>query len=174
MSELPAVTPEYFQILVVRELRKAGLDVGEPRIHRRSELPEPHRGFVLELAVSLTPGVGGRGVWRKRALLACYRQDHAVGQEIVTELPSRVARAKADVGVIAATADFEVDAVAAAQQVGIVLLQVVDARKTYDLSGWGTPGHYPAWLPAHGLQLVGRNSDGTSGLRALEAGAFEG
>src|SRR5260370_32036359 len=50
MGELPKVTPEYFQILVIRELRKAGFDVGDVRIHRRSELPEPQRASVLELA----------------------------------------------------------------------------------------------------------------------------
>ena len=54
MGELPKVTPEYFQILVVRELRKAGFEVGDVRLHRRSELPEPQRGFVLELTAPLT------------------------------------------------------------------------------------------------------------------------
>jgi len=47
------VTPDYFQILVVRELRKVGFDVGTVRTHRRSELPEPERGFVVEFAVPL-------------------------------------------------------------------------------------------------------------------------
>lgn len=168
MAAPPDVTPEYYQILIVRELRKVGLEVGEPRVQRRSELSEPHRGFVLELAASLS-----RGTWRKRALLACYRQDYPLGQAIVTELPSRFASAKADVGVIVSTADFDVEAVAAAQQARIVLLQVVDARKAYDLSGWGTPGHYPAWLPAHALQLVERDSGGAVHLRPLEAGVLE-
>lgn len=168
MGGPPDITPEYYQILVVRELRKAGLDVGEPRVQRRSELSEPQRGFVLELLVSLS-----RSGWHKRALLACYRQDDPVVQEIVAGLPARVAAAKAEVGVVVATVEFDPGALAAAHQAGIILLQVVDGRKAYDLSGWTTPGHYPAWLPAHGLQLIGRNADGTVGLRALEAGAFE-
>jgi len=45
MAELPDVTPDYFEILVVRELRKAGLEVTEPRVHRRTELAEPSGGF---------------------------------------------------------------------------------------------------------------------------------
>ena len=55
------MTPEYFEILVVRELRKVGFDVGTVRTHRRSELPEPERGFVVEFAVPLAQA--GR-TWR--------------------------------------------------------------------------------------------------------------
>src|SRR6266571_3478378 len=66
MGSPPDITPAYYQILIVRELRKAGMDVGDPLVHRRSELPEPQQGFVLELLVSL-----GLGQWRKRALIAC-------------------------------------------------------------------------------------------------------
>src|SRR6266487_3359142 len=140
-----------------------------PLVHRRSELPEPQQGFVLELLVSL-----GLGQWRKRALIACYRQDGAVGQEIVTQLPSRLTAAKADVGMIVATGDFDAAAVAAAPQSGIVLLQVIDGRKAYDSSGWGAPGHYPAWLPAHALQFVESAPDGTLRSRPLEARVFQG
>ena len=72
MAELPDVTPEYFEILVVRELRKAGLEVTEPRVHRRTELPEPERGFLLELLVWLR-----RNAWQKRGLIACRPQPYA-------------------------------------------------------------------------------------------------
>ena len=41
MLELPELTPEHFEILVTRELRKVGLLVSEVRIHRREPLPEP-------------------------------------------------------------------------------------------------------------------------------------
>src|SRR2546423_7553209 len=78
VSELPAVTAEYFQILVVRELRKVGFDVGTVRIHRRSELPEPEQGFVLELAVPLS-----RAGTTWRALVACRRQAGAVEREVI-------------------------------------------------------------------------------------------
>jgi len=45
MADLPVVTTDYFEILVVRELRKVGFEVDAVRIHRRAELPEPERGF---------------------------------------------------------------------------------------------------------------------------------
>ena len=168
MGALPPVTPEYYQILVIRELRKAGLDVGDPTVHRRSELPEPQRGFVLELLVSLS-----RGSWHTRALLACYRQDDLVTREIVTPLPARITAARAECGIVVTTAGFDNEAIAAAEAAGILLLAVVDSRKAYDTSGWGGEGHYPAWLPAHGVQQVGRDPDGTIRLGPLEAASLQ-
>jgi hypothetical protein len=165
MAELPNVTPEYFQILVVRELRKAGFEVGDVRIHRRSELPDPERGFVLELTAPL-----GHAAWRKRALMACRRQDSAVGSDIVDSLKARLGDAKADLGMLFATADFHDDAVAAAQQASIALLRVIDGRKAYDGGGYGTPGHYPAWLPAHTVEVVDRDAGGLVRARSLEPG----
>jgi len=49
MLELPELTPESFEILAVRELRKVGLEVSPLRVHRRATLPEPERAYLLEL-----------------------------------------------------------------------------------------------------------------------------
>ena len=165
MSELPAVTPEYFQILVVRELRKVGFDLGTVRIHRRSELPEPERGFVLELVVPLTRG---GGTWR--ALVACRHQTGAVDREVVESVKARLPQVPADAGLVFATADFATDALAAARESGLALLRVVDGRTAFDTSGWNNPGHYPAWLPAYLAQLVDRDASGQPRARLLEAG----
>jgi len=164
MGELPKVTPEYFQILAIRELRKAGFDVGDVRIHRRSELPEPQRGFLLELAAPL-----GHAAWHKPGLVACRRQDDVVTRDVVDSLKSRLGDARAEVGILFATAEFHDDAVAAAQQSAIALLRVIDGRKAYDGGGYGTPGHYPAWLPAHTVEVVDRDA-GQIRVRLLEAG----
>ncbi len=43
MADPPALTPESFEILVVRELRKVGFQVSELRVHRRATLLEPER-----------------------------------------------------------------------------------------------------------------------------------
>ena len=165
MSELPAVTPEYFQILVVRELRKVGFDLGTVRIHRRSELPEPERGFVLELVVPLAQG---GGTWR--ALVACRHQTGAVDREVVESVKARLPQVPADAAVVFATADFAADALAAAREAGVAMLRVVDGRTAFDTSGWSTPGHYPAWLPAYLPQLVDRDISGQPRARLLEAG----
>src|SRR5207302_296449 len=47
MLELPELTPESFEILAVRELRKLGLEVAQLRIQRRATLPEPEQGHRL-------------------------------------------------------------------------------------------------------------------------------
>ena len=166
MAELPDVTPEYFEILVVRELRKAGLEVTEPRVHRRTELSEPEvGGFLIELLVWLR-----RNTWRKRALIACRRQVGAVSAGAIDTLVLHVAEAQAEVGLLFATADFTPEALAAGDERGIALLRLVDARAAFDTGGWGNPGHYPPWLPAYQVQLVGRGSGGQARARLLEAG----
>ena len=167
MSELPAVTPEYFEILVVRELRKVGFDVGTVRPHRRSELPEPERGFVLELRVPLA-----RAGTNWRALVACRHQTHAVEPEVIVSLKARLPEVPADAGLVFATTEFGTDALAAARAAGVALLQVIDGRTAFDTSGWNNPGHYPAWLPAYLTQLVDLDISGAGQPRArlLEAG----
>ena len=165
MAELPDVTPEYFEILVVRELRKAGLEVTEPRVHRRTELPEPERGFLVELLLWLR-----RNTWQKRALIACRRQVGAIGSDVINALAPHLVEAKAEVGLVFATAAFSSEAVAAGDERGIALLQLVDARAAFDTGGWGAPGHYPPWLPAYQVQLVDRDPAGQARARLLEAG----
>ena len=165
VSELPAVTPAYFQILVVRELRKVGFDVGTVRTHRRSELPEPEQGFVLELVVPLARA---GATWR--ALVACRRQVGAVEREVIESVKARLPQVPADVAIVFATADFGPDALAAARESGVALLRVVDGHTAFDTSGWNNPGHYPAWLPAYLAQLVDRDVSGMPRARLLEAG----
>ena len=161
------MTPENFEILVVRELRKVGFDVGTVRTHRRSELPESERGFVVEFAMPLArPGT----TWR--ALVACRHQSAAVEREVIDSVKARLPQVPADAGLVFATADFGTDALAAARESGVALLRVVDGRTVYDASGWSDPGggHYPAWLPTYLAQLVDRDVTGEPRTRLLEAG----
>src|SRR2546426_10819925 len=92
---LPPVTPDYYEILVVRELRKVGLEVADLRIHRRTELPEPERGFLLELRAGLS-----RGEWRRTGLIVCRRQEGPVGAEAVEGVAGRRAQARGAGGLL--------------------------------------------------------------------------
>jgi len=116
------VTPESFEILVVRELRKAGFDVGTVRTHRRSELPEPERGFVLELVIPLRCAGA-----TQRALVICLIKLGFVAPDVIASAKARLADASADVVLIFATAEFAPETVTAAYESGVTLLQVVDA-----------------------------------------------
>src|SRR5256885_9365886 len=79
---------EHFEILVVRELRKVGLLVSELRVHRRATLPEPERGYLLELK-----GTVSRESWHRRVLVACRRQDAPVGRTEVQALRDHLGEA---------------------------------------------------------------------------------
>lgn len=163
------MTPEYLEILVVRELRKVGFEVGQPRVERRSELPEPERGFLLELTMPLSSA----GISR-RVLVVCRGQGGVLGGDVITSLKARLPEVSADAAIIFTTAEFGVDALAAARDGGVALLQIVDGRSVFDASGGaGGADHYPAWLPAHMTQLVDRDSAGRRRLRVLEAGRFQ-
>lgn len=168
MSDLPVVTPDYFRILVVRELRKVGFEVGDPRILRRSELPEPEQGFVLELVAPLT---WSGSAWR--ALVVCRHQSGAIGLDVIESVKARLPEVPADVALVFATSDYAAEAVASAQETGVALLRVVEGRSAFDMSGWSTPGHYPAWLPAYLAQVVDRDMAGLPRVRLLEPGRPE-
>ena len=136
MPQLPKVTPEYFEILVLRELRKMGLALGEPRILRRSELPEPEQGFVLELAIPIDG---------KPSLVICRAQQRSLGNDVIES-------ASADLAFVFSTAEFTAEAVAGAETRGVVLLRVVDGRTLFDAQE-----HCPSWLPAYMAQRVTSN-----------------
>src|SRR5438067_11031028 len=100
MLELPELTPEHFEILVTRELRKIGLDVSELSTHRRSMLPEPDRGYLLELK-----GVLRRPDWQRRTLIACRRQQSPIGSVEVESLKQHLTEAEVEAGVLFGAAD---------------------------------------------------------------------
>ena len=165
MLELPELTPEHFEILVMRELRKVGLLVSELRIHRRAPLPEPERGYLLELK-GVVRGTG----WQRRTLIACRRQERPIGPADVESLKEHLKEAEVEAGLLFGAADFEPDALKAAQENALALFRVTDGRTAFDTSGWGAPGHYPVWLPAYCAQAVARDPLGQLRYQLLESG----
>jgi hypothetical protein len=165
MLELPELTPEYFEILVMRELRKIGLDVSELRTHRRTTLPEPDRGYLLELK-----GIVRGAAWQRCVLIACRRQQRPIVAAEVELLRDHVKEADAEGGLLFGATDFDPDALMAAQDNGLALLRVTDGRTAFDTSGWGAQGHYPAWLPAYCAQSVMRDPLGQLRYQLLESG----
>jgi Restriction endonuclease len=165
MLELPDLTPEHFEILVMRELRKVGLEISELRIHRRTMLPEPDEGYLLEVK-GVVRGAG----WERRVLIACRRQQRPIVAAEVELLKDHVKEADAEGGLLFGAADFDPDALRAAEDTALALLRVTDGRTAFDTSGWGTPGHYPAWLPAYCAQSVTRDPLGQPRYELLESG----
>lgn len=155
MDQLPVLGHDQFEILVTRELRKAGFDLLDVRRYRRTQLSGAEQGYLFELTADLA-----RGPWHKRALIACRCQTSPVGSLAVESVSEHVREAKADVGLLFATAELTPEALEAAHTAGVALLRVVDARIAYDTGGWGAPGHYPAWLPAYLAQIVEKDAAG--------------
>jgi hypothetical protein len=87
----------------------------------------------------------------------------------VESLRGHLGEAGVEAGILFATAAFDRAALAAAKDARIALLRVTDGRTAFDTSGWGTPGHYPAWLPAYCAQTVGGDVVGDVRYRLLEA-----
>lgn len=165
MAELRDLTMDLFEILVVRELRKTGLTVSDVRRHRGRRLPEPEQGELLELSARLAfPG------WTRHALVACRRQEAPIGRGAVESVEMHVNEADLEGGILFAAADIEPDAWEAARTMRVVVLRVVDGRTAFDTSGWGTAGHYPAWLPDYTAQALMREPGGDLGYRLLETG----
>src|SRR5438105_2718751 len=128
-------------------------------------VPAPARGYVRELR-----GVVGGTAGPRPALIACRRQQAPVGRAAVESLREHVKEAEAEAGVLFAAADFDPDALTAAHEGDLALLRVTDGRSAFDTSGWGAPGHYPAWLPAYCAQTVTRDPLGQPRYRLLEPG----
>src|SRR5256885_11371436 len=136
MPELPDLTPEHFEILVVRELRKVGLDVSELRIHRRTTLPEPERGYLLELT-----GVLSGPAWRRQALVACRRQQAPIGRAAVESLRAHVTEAGAEARGVFGTAHLDAHAPGAGPDGALAPLPGTHRRTARDTSRWGAPRH---------------------------------
>src|SRR5438876_7092666 len=83
---------------------------------------------------------------------------------------SHLKEAEVEAGLLFGAADFEPDALKAAQENALALFRVTDGRTAFDTSGWGAPGHYPAWLPAYCAQAVARDPLGQLRYQLLESG----
>src|SRR5438105_13558589 len=129
MTELPELTPQHFEILVVRELRKVGLERSGLRIHRRATLPEPERGYLLELKGVLSGTAGPRP-----ALIACRRQQAPVGRAAVESLREHVKEAVGVAGVLFAAADYDPDTLTVAHEGNRALFRVTYGLCSFDTS----------------------------------------
>src|SRR2546428_3202911 len=127
MLELPELTPEHFELLVVRELRNVGLEVSELRKHRRTTLPEPERGYLLELE-----GVISRAAWRRRALIGCRCQKGAVAPAADESFKEHATESGAAAGILFATGEFPPDTLEAARDCALGLPRVTDAPTAVD------------------------------------------
>ena len=154
MSDVGSITAEAFEILVVRELRKAGI---EPVQVRRQPLHSSEPGFAFDLVARLEC-YGHR--WR--ALIECSNHPRPVSAEDVSALRDRADEAHLVSALLCTTAAYAPEAVARGDLLRVALLRVVDAHHASTNAGWLQPGQLPAWAPEFKLELVTQAHPGRS------------
>lgn len=161
MADPDAVTPDGLEVLVARDLRKAGLDVGRVRRERLHRADDGSGDYRIGITVEV------RGPRPLRLIAVGIRGPNLLGADEVERVAARITPG-VTAGLLLTTSGFEPKALSAANDTAVALLKVSDARAAYDSSGWGPPGQYPIWLPEHVLELAIRDIAGALGYRMLD------
>ena len=158
MGDPRRLRPDEVEILVARELRKAGLEVSGLRVRGRTALSEDQGEYAVEIT-----GVVRVDDADRRVLVECRNERQPVGPESVLALDAKLADAGARHALLFSTSGYAPDAVRRARERGIPLLAVADGRAAFARSPWSTGGQPPAWVPEYMAEVV--DLDATGELR---------
>lgn len=169
------IRPDEVEIVVTRELRKAGVGLSSVRVlSRRALAANDATGYVMELA-GMTSSGGASGA-ASRAVLIEFRNElpdvditaiRALGARMpaVPEAdgPRRLqpiepspsaAPVVSPLRVMVSTAGFGVEAAREARALGVMLLRIADGPAAFLRSQWAMGGQPPAWVPEYMAELV--------------------
>ncbi|MGH7444174.1 MAG: restriction endonuclease [Longimicrobiales bacterium] len=147
MTDPAALTQDGCEILIARELRRAGI---QPVTLRRVNGRRAGGGGWCFDLVGRLEAYGQR--WT--VLIECRNDTSRVCAADVDELRRRADAATARSALIFATSVFEPDAVARAEELRVALLHIVDAHPALLAAGLIQPGPLPAWVPELTVELV--------------------
>jgi hypothetical protein len=149
MSDPRSITADACEILVTRELRKAGV---EP-IGLRRRLTQVSSGGAHIFQFDL---VGRLQAYDRRwsVLIECRNTMNAIGADDVELLHARRQSVNAASSILCTTSEYQRDALQRASEQGILLLRVVDAQSVLVAAGVIAPGQLPSWVPEFTLQIV--------------------
>jgi hypothetical protein len=153
MTDPRSITADACEILVSRELRKAGVEpLGLRRRHMQSSSRAEHL-FHFDL-------LGRLQAYDQRwsVLIECRNSDDAIVAADVELLQARAQAAKATSSIFCTTSEYEPDALRRASDAGILLLRIVDAQSVLVAAGVIVPGQLPSWVPEFTLQIVSARS----------------
>jgi hypothetical protein len=158
VSNPQSITPDAYEILVGRELRRIGIEpVQLRRVNVMHSYDHGEYGFDLQGRLEAY----GR---RWSVLIECHNRPLAVESSDVSALRTRADNARAASAVLFTTSGIDAGALAAARADAIPLLRVVDAQTALMATGVIQAGQLPAWLPEYTIELVT-----SEGSRLLEA-----
>lgn len=199
MADPRQVRPDEVEVLVARELRKAGLELSTLRVHARRPLADgasaaSSAASSAEYSTELAGVSAHEG--RRRAVLVEFRNQSApVAVASVQALSERAAAPpppdgpvrlmpgpgaspvgqtedppKPRLGVMFSTSSYEPAAVREAMTLGIALLAVADGPAAFRRSQWAMGQQTPAWVPEYMAELVDLAPDGSVRRRLLVSG----
>lgn len=129
------------EILVARELRKAGLVLSGLHVRRRTPLEEGEGRFVMLLEGMLR--IDGA---EAPVLVECHNRRAPVDASQARALLATAGETPGMRTIVASTSGFTSDAVALAAAEGMALLSIMDGESAWRSSAWSS-GRPPAWFP---------------------------
>ena len=176
MGDPRHVRPDEVEILVARELRKAGVALSELRaLQRVTRAADDASQYFMRLT-----GTGNAGQGETTVLVDFRNEALPVSREVVRALlavPGDHAEAGAPARLIPAgqpaegppllrvmfsTSGYDADAVREAHALGVVLLAVADGPTAFRKSQWSMGAQTPAWIPEYMTELVSLGPGGVT------------
>ena len=150
MGDPRRLRPDEVEIVVARELRKAGMELSKLKVRARTPLSKGHDDeYAMELSGFIRVGGTDRPV-----LVECRNERQPARADAVRALSAKLAEQKAQHGIMFSTSGYEPGAVREARAHGVPLLTVADGRAAFARSPWGMAGQPPAWVPEYMAEVV--------------------
>lgn len=164
MPDASSLSQGDLEILVTRELRKAGLVLSRLHVRRRTPLEEAEGRYVMLLEGALH--IDGRDA---PFLVECQNRRAPVDAAQARHFLATVREGSGTRAMMVSTSGFGSDAAAVARDEGIALLAISDGDSAWRGSAWNT-GRPPAWFPEFVAQLVVAGEAGLVRSELVQAG----
>ena len=189
MGDPRRVRPDELEILVARELRKAGVTLSSLARTRNAVSSKAAGEYSIEFGAVI-----GDGDARREALIECRNESAPVGATAVQALNARRSARPADDGparllvpptatsaveaphaeprlaIMFSMSGYELEAVREARSSGVVLLSIADGPAAFRRSQWAVGAQPPAWVPEYMAELVDLDPAGAVRYRMLVSG----
>jgi hypothetical protein len=189
MGDPRRVRPDELEILVARELRKAGVTLTRLAKIRNAASSKAAGEYSIEFGAVIGDGDAGR-----EALIECRNESAPVGATAVQALNARRSARPADDGparllvppaspsaveaphaeprlaIMFSMSGYELEAVREARSSGVVLLSIADGPAAFRRSQWAVGAQPPAWVPEYMAELVDLDPRGAVRYRMLVSG----
>jgi hypothetical protein len=153
MSDPRSITADALEILLTRELRKAGIEPQGLQRHWLERLGAQQQSFAFQLRGRLE--VYGR---RWSVLAECRNTDNPIATADIELLRQRRHEQEISSALLCCTNEVTTSALATARALHIPVLRVADAQLAYVTTGMIQPGQLPAWVPEYALEVLSLNA----------------